>query len=96
MDSWTIFQLYGLVSVALGATSYFTLYRPAVELVEQILDEELPIYRGWFGTSLWLIIATLGSPVSALVLLSNNNDRFITDFALKLADRVIDTDEDDE
>jgi len=95
MDSWTIFQLYGLVSVAIGTTSYITIYRPAIELVEEILGEELPVYRGWFGISLWLFISVAASPVTALVLLSGNNEKFINDFALRLADRVIEREDEE-
>jgi len=89
MDVWTVAQWYGIISLALAGTSYLTLYIPGIELAEEILDERLPLQRGWIGTSLWFILSTLISPWTAIVLLSNNNEDFIEKFAVALADNII-------
>jgi hypothetical protein len=81
-------QIYGIVSLALAGTSYVTLYRPAIYLTEEIVEENLAHYRGWLGTLAWFSIATPLSPLVAIILLKNNNNSFIEKFAIKLADRV--------
>ena len=78
-------QIYGVVSTALAGTSYFTLYKPAIGLAEEILDEDLPLHKGWLGATLWLIFSGIFSPITAFVLLKNNNDDFIEKYALSIA-----------
>ena len=93
MGFWTILQYYLVVSVALAATSYFTIYRPAIALTEEILDQELNMHRGWLGTFIWMALATFFSPIALFVLLKNNNTEFIDRFAVKLADDLSEEDE---
>ena len=81
-------EIYGLVSLAIAGTSYFTLYRPSIELTEEIVDQDLKRYKGWIGTTVWVSLVTILSPLMIIILLKNNNNSFIEKFALKLADRV--------
>ena len=92
---FTGLQVYLIVAAALAGTSYFTIYRPAIELTEEILDEDLKFYRGWFGTSLWLVITAIFAPATLIVLLRNNNESFIEQFAVALANTMMDEDEDE-
>lgn len=96
MDFWVVMKVYGIISVALAGTSYFTLYRPSIELTEEILDENLPSHRGWVGVSLWLTFAMILSPLTLYVLLSNDNEDFIEDFAVRLSEHLMDEDEEEE
>jgi hypothetical protein len=95
MEIWAWVQVYGIVASALAGTSYFTLYRPGVELAEEILDEDLNLHRGWLGTTMWLLISASLAPYTLFTLLKNDNAEFIEGFAVALADRIMkDEDED--
>ena len=93
MEFWAMVQLYTIVAAALAGTSYFTLYRPAIILTEEIIDEDLPGHKGWLGGSLWLIFATIFAPLTLFILLKNNNKDFITAFAVKLSEDFIEREE---
>ena len=77
MDFWSGLQIYLVVAVALAGTSYWNLYKPAIELLKEILDDEVPRYSGWLGTILWLLISFTMAPITALMLLTNDNNEFI-------------------
>ena len=93
MDFVITAQIYGIVSTAIAGTSYFTLYRPAIALTEEIVDRELNIHKGWPGVLFWFAMSALLSPFIAILLLRNNNGAFIEKFAVTLADKLIDDDE---
>ena len=40
MDFWIGLKVYTLIAVALAGTSYMTLFRPSIELLEEIVEEE--------------------------------------------------------
>lgn len=94
MDIWAWAQIYLVIAGALAGTSYFTLFRPGVDLAEEILNEKLPWHRGITATVMWLVISAAVAPWTAIVLLSNNNASFINDFATHVADRIIEEEED--
>lgn len=89
MDVWLYLQAYLIISTDLAGTSYFTLFRPAVELAEEIIEERLTMHRGWRGLVLWLIITSILSPVAAYALLKNNNSEFIENYAVIISEGYI-------
>jgi len=96
MDVWSGVQIYLVISAALAGTSYINLYRPAIQLLEEILDDKAPIYSNWVGMSMWLIMSFIVAPFTAVLLLSNDNEEFIEKLAVSLADKVIKNKEDGE
>lgn len=88
MDFWTAAKIYAIVSLALAGTSYYTLYKPSIELAEEIVGRDLPFHSGWLGTILWFLMSGLMSPWTIFVLLSNDNNKFIESFALKITEIV--------
>ena len=84
--------LYLTIAFSLGITSYINLFRPSVSYAEEILDAELP-YNGLFGLIVWVALATLFAPFTAILLLSNNNQGIIKDLAVKFAEKHLEEDE---
>jgi len=93
MNFWTGLQIYIVASAALAGTSYINLYRPAIRLLEEIMGEEVTRYSGWLGITIWLMMAFILSPLTLLLLLSNDNDEFIEKFAVSIASNLIEEDE---
>ena len=91
MSIWTIVQIYLLVILAIGCTSYVTLYRPAIQLLHEILEQKT-FYSGWISSILWIILASIGAPFILIALISNDNDKFINALAVTLADKYIEDD----
>jgi len=89
MDFWAWLQVYLIISIALAGTSYINLYRPAINLLEEILDEKNTFYSSIWGMLLWLILSFIAAPATLVLLTVNNNDSFIERFAVSIADRVI-------
>ena len=88
MDFLTGLQMYLVVAIALAGTSYWTLYKPAIQLLEEIVQEKT-VYSGWLGFTIWNICATAVAPWTAFILLKNNNEEFIEQFAVALADKMM-------
>jgi hypothetical protein len=84
-------EIYILVAIALGTTSYFMLYKPAIELVEEILETKT-VYSSGILKITWLLAATIITPLTAWFLLKNNNQDFIEGFAVALANKIIEED----
>ena len=68
------------------------LYQPSIELLEEILDEKT-VYSGLTGFIIWNSIAVILAPGIMFLLLKNDNEKWIQEFALKLADKRLDDDE---
>lgn len=92
MELWDWLAGYTVGAVSLAWTSYIMIYRPAVDLLEEIVDKKT-VYSGITGFLLWTIMASIMSPWVVYALLSNNNKSFVHEFALNLADRMTDNDE---
>jgi len=92
MDYLSGLQVYAVVSAALAGTSYLTIFRPSIELLEEIVEDKT-LYSGWLGFIMWNILASIVSPWTAYILLKNNNEEFIEQFAVRLAERIIEEDE---
>jgi len=84
---------YGVISLSLAWTSYITIFRPSIELLKEIIEEEKTVYSGFVGFILWTIFAAILAPFTAYVLLKNRNEEFIQEFAVSLADRHMEDDE---
>jgi len=95
MDYLIMLQIYGVISVALAGTSYITLYRPAIKLLEEIVEGDTP-YGGWLGFTIWNLAAIIAAPWTTYILLQNNNEEFIERFAVVLAERIMKEDEGDD
>jgi len=80
---------YLLISVSLAWTSYFRIFRPALDLLEEILEQKT-VYRGAFGFLTWTVLAALGAPMTLYILLTVDNGPIITHIATELADRELD------
>lgn len=97
MSIWTGLQMYGLIAVAMAGTSYLRIYRPAMELLLEILDEEYledaSLYSGAVGTISWFIISIIATPYILFILLKNDNATTIRHIASHLATRVIEEQE---
>ena len=81
---------YLITSLSLSLTSYFMLFRPSVNLLQEILNTEDTAYNGVQGFLIWNMLATVFSPVALISLLKNNNTKIIETIATGLADREID------
>lgn len=93
MDFWVGLQIYGIIAGALAGTSYINLFRPTMKLLKEILEDEIPPHDSWFGHLIWLIVSFILAPVTAFILLSNNNDLFIEKLAIALSEGLIEEDE---
>lgn len=89
MDFLTGLQLYGIVAAGLAGTSYITLFRPSIELLEEIIEDKSP-YSGVFGFCVWNLLSFLAAPVVVFILLQNDNENFIEHLAVALANKIID------
>lgn len=88
---WIMYYL--ATSASLALTSYFVLYRPAIKLLEEILQERSENYRGIRGFILWQLVATVFSPYVLLLLVKNDNDTIIQQAAVTLADHILEEEE---
>lgn len=91
MDFWTVLQIYLVVSVALAGTSYWNIYKPATKLLGEILEIENPLGPGY--GMLFSVIAFVMAPITAVMLLSNNNNSFIEKLAVTLAESILEEEE---
>lgn len=73
---------YLIVAISLAITGYIVLYRPSILLLEEILEKPTP-YGGLMGIILFLIIGFICAPVLLIILLKNDNDKFIYDLATR-------------
>lgn len=95
MSFWMGIQLYVIISLALAGTSYLTIYRPSIELYEEIIEEQNTVYSGWIGFTTWILAAVVIAPYTAYILLQNDNQDFIEELAISLAD-ISEEEEDEE
>ena len=86
-------QIYILIAVAIAGTSYFTLYKPSIELLEEIVERKTT-YSGFILGVTWCLGAVIAAPLIATFLLKNDNEKFVEQFAVTLANRIIE-DEDE-
>ena len=84
--------IYIIVAISLCLTSYITIFRHAVEYSEEILDE-ISEYKGVFGFTLWVALATLFAPATLVLLVANDNKKVIEDIAVQLAEKQLEDDE---
>lgn len=92
MDFLTGLVIYLVVAVSLSLTSYLTIFRPSIDLLEEILEQKT-VYSGVLGFLIWNICATVVSPWTLLILLSNRNTETSEKFAVSLAEALIDEEE---
>ena len=92
MDVWAILQLYIVIALAISSTSYITLYRPGIALLEEILEQKT-IYSSIVGAIMWLTLSTIFAPLVALVLLMNDNIGFSQTLAVNLANKYLEEEE---
>lgn len=83
-----ILLMYLIIALSTGITSYIRLYRPAVRLVDEILEYKT-IYGGILGSLLWVGIGTLIAPWILLVLFGTDNQSFISNFAAGLIEKQL-------
>lgn len=95
MDFSTGLGLYIIIAISLAATSYMMLFRPSIELLEEIIEDKSQ-YSGITGLIIWYIGATIAAPFVAYVLLKNDNDGFIEALAVALADKILDKEDKEE
>lgn len=94
MGYWTGLQLYGVIALALAGTSYVQMYRPAIALLEEIVERKT-YYSSWLGGFMWVAASTLLTPWTLYILLKNNNEEFIEEFAVTLADKLAEEEEEE-
>lgn len=95
MDFITGLQIYGLIAFSAGITSYLMIYRPAIKLLEEIIEESTT-YSKWYGAILWVAFSTIAFPWIVILLLKNNNRGYIEHFAATLAQKIIEQEEYDD
>jgi len=95
MDFITGLQIYGLIAFSAGITSYLMIYRPAIRLLEEIIEDST-MYSKWYGSLLWVAFSTVAFPWIVILLLKNNNKGYIEHFAVTLAQKIIEREEDEE
>ena len=79
MSGWI---LYLITALSIGITSYITIYKPAVELYVEILEDEDVLQTSWTAAILWILASTRAAPVIAITLLSGKNEKIIKDIVL--------------
>jgi hypothetical protein len=92
MDIMSVVLMYIVIALSASITSYITIYRPAINLLEEIVERKT-LYSGLIGSSIWIILTTIAFPWNINILLKNDNDLFIERFAVELAERMDNTDE---
>lgn len=91
MDFWSALQIYLVVAAALAGTSYWNIYKPAISLLEEILEVEKPLGPAY--AILWGVLSFIMAPLTAVILLSNNNNQFIERLAVTIANSILEEDE---
>ena len=74
MNGWII---YLLVAISISLTSYITIYKPALELYIDIIEERNIIQNSILGKFLWIILGTVLAPFVGIALLSGKNSNII-------------------
>jgi hypothetical protein len=95
MEVLTGFQIYGVIAVSISLTGYLRIYKPSISLLEEIIEENSTIYSGFSGFLIWNSFATVLAPLVGFMLLQNDNEEAIQKFAVGLANRILE-EEDDE
>ena len=65
------------------------LFRPAVNLLEEIVDDKTP-HSGVMGFIVYFSVSTILAPGVLFLLLSNNNKSIIHKITLKMAEKYLD------
>jgi hypothetical protein len=68
------------------------MYRPAIKLLEEIIEDDTT-YSGVLGFILWMLFSTIAAPWNLYLILQNNNEQFIEDFAVTLANRILESED---
>lgn len=86
MDFWIGYIIF---AIATAMTGYIMIYKPAVDLLEEIVEEET-VYGGVIGFLIYTIIATVLAPGICFLLLKNRNTEIIEGYAVSLAENILD------
>lgn len=92
MEFSTGWVIYLAIAASLSLTSYLTIFRPSINLLEEILEQKT-LFSGITGFLLWNIFATIVAPWTLLILLSNRNTETSERFAVSLANAMLEEDE---
>ena len=95
MDFPTGLLIYALLALGLSLTTYLTIYRSAVKLLEEILDTDKTVYSGLSGFLLWIVFASLMAPWTATLLLKNNNTEVSEEMAATLDMKIMGIDDEE-
>lgn len=92
MDIFTGLIGYLIVALSLSLTSYITIFKPSIDLLEDIVGEKTS-YSGIFAFLIWTVLGTLCAPWLLVILLSNNNTTIAEKIAVDLAEGYLEDDE---
>lgn len=92
MDIFTGLISYLIVALSLSLTSYITIFKPSIDLLEDIVGEKTS-YSGIFAFLIWTVLGTLCAPWLLVILLSNNNTTIVEKIAVDLAEGYLEDDE---
>ena len=74
--------IYLLVALSIGLTSYLTIYRPSIELYEEVSEDFSSVQRGIIFQLFWILLATALAPIIGMILLKGKNTKYIKNLAL--------------
>jgi len=95
MDLPTGLLIYTTLALGLSLTTYLTIYRSAIKLLEEILDTEDTVYSGLSGFMLWIVFAAIMAPWTLTLMLKNNNTETSEEMAATLAQKILDIDDEE-
>jgi len=81
--------IYSLVAIALTWTTYITIYRPAIEILEGIIELKTS-FSGIIGFIMYTIVGFIFAPILPLLIIANDNESLRIKLASELLSRYID------
>ena len=79
MEIWAI---YLVVALSISLTSYWNIYRPALDLYKEITEEDSPVVGTVIYKIIWVILAFIMAPFIAIMLVKGRNDNYIRDLVI--------------
>ena len=74
--------IYALIALSISLTSYINIYKPAVELYEEVTEDEESIVNSIPYKIVWLVLAFIMAPFIGFMLLRGRNDNYIRDLVV--------------
>lgn len=85
--------IYSLVALGVSWTTYITIFRPTVAIVNEVLEYKPRSLNGFIGFILWTALAFILAPFTTVLILVNDNNFCIQTLAADLIEKLGDDEE---